>query len=102
MEGCGVSASFIEGSRENWFSKSNRLNINQINTGALLRIANATEKMCLDREKLERDCKYMRDRRDHYRALYEKECKRSAGLKGHISRLKKIIDHFKVSGDAND
>lgn len=75
----------------NWGIRSDRdgLSLEQINTGSLLRIADATEKMCLDREKLERDYKYMRDERDRYRDLYCKEYRRNAALRGVITRLKR-------------
>lgn len=82
---------FREGSRRNWASNSGGLNIEQIQVGALLRIADATEKMCLDRERLERDYQYMRQSRDEYRSLYERERKKNAGLKGYLGRLKKMI-----------
>lgn len=87
---------FKEGSRRNWASRGASLSIEQIQAGALLRVADACEKMCLDREKLERDYKYMRQSRDQYRELYETERKRSAGLKGYVKRLQKVIEHFKV------
>lgn len=84
---------FREGSRRNWASKTGSLNVEQIQAGALLRIADATEKMCLDREELERDYRHMRQSRDQYRDLYEKERRSNAGLRGHIKRLKRAIDH---------
>lgn len=83
-----------KGSRLNWTSNTGNLNVKQIQAGALLRIADATEKMCLDREKLERDYHYMRQSRDRYRDLYEKERRRNAGLRGYMNRLKKLIAHF--------
>ena len=51
---------FREGSRRNWVSKGASLTNEKLQSGALLRIADACEKMCLDREKMERDYKYMR------------------------------------------
>lgn len=63
--------------------------IEQLNCGALMRIADATEKMCLDREKLERDYQYMRADRDTYRQLYERECRKSAARAGVITRMKR-------------
>jgi len=86
-----------EGSRRNWHINTDGLNVGQIQLGAILRIADATEKMCLDREKLERDYRYMRNNRDFYRNLYEKERRRSAGLKGYVGRLKKIILYWEGS-----
>ena len=59
--------SYREQSRDDWGTSSSILNLDQIKTGALLRIADATEKMCLDREKLERDYRFMRNSRDTYR-----------------------------------
>ena len=85
-----------EGSRRQWVSENAGLTDAQLKSGALLRIADACEKMCLDREMLERDYRHMRRSRDQYRDLYETERKRSAGLKGYIKRLQKVIEHFKV------
>ena len=83
-----------EGSRRKWLSNGATLNDSQLQAGALLRIADACEKMCLDREQLERGYAHMRRSRDQYRDLYDKERKRSSGLKGYIKRLQKIIAHF--------
>lgn len=83
--------SFREGSRKDYGvdSEDNGLTLKQLNTGALLRIADATEKMCLDREKLERDYQYMRDSRDRYRTQLDTERRRSAALRGVIARMKR-------------
>lgn len=84
-----------EGSRREWASKTASLTDSQIKTGALLRIADATEKMCMDREKLERDYKYMREQRDRYHSMYEAEKLSNTGLKGVIGRMRKQIKALK-------
>lgn len=82
--------SFKDESRKNWgISDNSELDRDQIQLGAILRIADATERMCLDREKLERDYQYMRKQRDRYRDLLDKERRRVTALKGVITRMKR-------------
>ena len=77
-------------SRASWGADQDRnLSIEQINCGALLRLADATELMCKDREKLERDYAYMRAERDRYRSSLESAERRIAALKGVITKAKK-------------
>lgn len=60
----------------------------EIQLGCLQRIADATELMAKDREKLIRDYDYMRNNRDAYRTRYETEAHRNRALKGVITKLK--------------
>jgi len=59
-----------------------------INSGCLQRIAEATEAMAKTHVQLQNDYNYMRESRDRYRTLYEKEAKRSAAFKGLVKRYK--------------
>lgn len=60
----------------------------RIKLGCLQRIASATEAMAKNHVQLQNDYNYMRESRDRYRDLYEKEAKRSAALRGWITRYK--------------
>jgi hypothetical protein len=77
-------------------SKDNYGNLNkdaatleQINTGSLQRIADATEAMAQNFVKLQNDYEYMRKSRDNYREDYRTAQRQITALKGHITRLKK-------------
>jgi chromosome segregation ATPase len=72
-----------------WGTSDEGMTLEQINCGSLLRIADATEKMCQDREKLERDYHYMRGQRDRYREQLASAERRIAALKGVVTRMKK-------------
>jgi uncharacterized protein YukE len=61
----------------------------QLTLGCLQRIATATELSCKDRERLERDYRYMRGERDRYRQEAEQMARRIAALKGQITKLKR-------------
>lgn len=60
----------------------------KIKIGCLQRIASAAEAMAKNHVQLQSDYNYMRERRDRYKALYEKEAKRSAAFKGWVTRYK--------------
>jgi|SRR5690625_310104 len=79
-------------------NQAGNLTLEQINAGSLLRIADATEKMCMDRQKLERDYKYMRESRDRYLHLLESERRRNSALRGVITRMKRKANQ---RGDAD-
>lgn len=85
-----------EASERNWASDNT---LEHINAGYLQRIADACEKMCLDREKLERDYKYMRENRDYYRRLSESQKRSAASLKGVITKLKKKLEGSLIEGE---
>jgi hypothetical protein len=72
-------------------TKDVEISLNQINTGSLLRMADAIEKLCQSRQKLEIE-------RDMYKRWYDKQidnnyklCRQNAGLRGYITRLKKKL-----------
>lgn len=75
-------------SRRNWGTKDS-MTLDQIQLGALLRIADATEQMCRDREDLERKYRNMCTRRGHYREALEAERRKNAALRGVITKLKR-------------
>ncbi len=70
-------------------TQDSSLSIEQLNCGSLMRIADATEKMCADREKLERDYKYMRNNRDEWRQRAEAAERSNAALRGVITKTKR-------------
>lgn len=72
-----------------WGTSDDRMTLEQINAGSLLRIADALELSAKDREKLERDYKYVRSARDEYRRRCESLERRIAAMKGVITKLKK-------------
>ncbi len=81
---------YRERSKLNWGTKEGEnLTIEQVNCGAILRIADATEKMAHSYVQLIED-------RDYYKRRYEEELasgkrmsRQIAALKGHINRMKK-------------
>lgn len=81
--------SYREESKKDYgITDDGNLRLDQLNCGSLLRIADACEKMCIDRENLERNCKDITSNRDYWKS-YSKELERKiAALKGHITRLK--------------
>lgn len=78
---------FKQESKKDWYTSVSITN-DDLQTGALMRIADATELMASNYLKLQNDYKYMKEDRDRYRDWYHKEQKKSAALKGHITRLK--------------
>lgn len=83
--------SYREGSKVNWGVQLNGdqgLSMEQIQLGALLRIADATEKMAVGYNQLIRDLEYYK--REHKKAR-EREAilsRSNAALKGQITKLK--------------
>ena len=75
-------------SRKNW-GTDGRVGLEEIQLGAILRIADAAEKMCRDREELERKYQNMRAGRDRYREYLEAERRKNAALRGVITKLKR-------------
>lgn len=78
--------------RQNWGTHDGKgLNRDQLNTGCMLRIADAVEKMAINHQQLIND-------RDNYKRWYEDEKqenkilhKRISSMKGVITKLKKQI-----------
>ncbi len=85
-----MSKELKELSRQTWNSEGT---IENIQLGAILRIADATEKMCLDREKLERDLKYWQERHKMRGERIESLENTIRSLKGHNTRLKNKLNN---------
>lgn len=65
-----------------------RPNDDQIRTGAILRIADATEVMARDHFQMQADLNHWKDRADHHQRRSDTLARRNAGLRGYITRLK--------------
>ena len=83
--------SFRGKSRLDWGGKHSQLSIEEINTGAFLRIADATEAMAKNHVKLQAE-------RDRLQRWYDQEHRRAAALKrsnsalrGQITKLRKRL-----------
>ncbi|OFE11423.1 hypothetical protein PHACT_12770 [Pseudohongiella acticola] len=86
--------SYRDESRKNYGATVNSdagITRDQLDAGSLMRIADACEKMCLDREKLERDYKYMRSERDRYREHFYRSERRLSATKGVVTKLKRKL-----------
>ena len=82
---------YREESQKIWGSSEGaQLNIEQINCGAILRIADATEKMASNYIALENDYKWMKSSKESWRREAERLRKSNAALRGHLNRLKKL------------
>lgn len=85
-----MSGTYIEESRKNWHRIGDSSpTSDDLKLGCLLRIANAIELSCKDRERLERDYRYMRDLRDEVKRAAERLYRSNAALRGVIKRMKK-------------
>lgn len=79
-------------SRFNWgrdTKEGENLTIEQINCGAMMRIADATEAMAKNHVQLQADYDFMRRSRDSYRAECEQLRNTNRTLRGVITKLKK-------------
>jgi hypothetical protein len=65
--------------------------IETINAGSFQRIADALEKVAMDRIQLERDLKYQRERAERALSNERHASRRIAALQGYITKLKKRI-----------
>lgn len=96
MAGCripdgGHAMSYIKDeSRKNWtHDESNNVTFSEINTGALLRIADAVEKIAFRYDELirQRDC--AQNEVTRLRGIRTKLERSNASLRGHLKRAKK-------------
>jgi hypothetical protein len=88
-----MGKSLKEQSKLDWFSTGDEnLSLNQINTGAILRIADATELMAKDRIQMEVNLAWYEKRYDELKADNKRMAKRIAAYQGHLNRLKKKWD----------
>lgn len=79
-----------EASRENWNLNSDQgPTIDEINSGSLQRIADATEAMAKNHIRLQQDYDYMKGSRDRYRTELTAAENKIRTLKGVITKLKK-------------
>ncbi len=63
--------------------------VEHINCGSLQRIADALEKVALNYDSLLRDKKWAEEMRDRYKNKLEFEMRRTAALRGVITKMKK-------------
>lgn len=77
-----------EESKKQWAPCGVNPTLEELALGAQLRIADATEKMAVNHDKLIRDVEFYKDRYKHYQRCYNAEQRTNSALKGHITRLK--------------
>ncbi len=78
---------FKEESKKNYFTSTGISN-DDLQTGSLMRIADAVEIMTQDRVALERDLKRERESNEYLRESRDKLIRRVTALKGVITKLK--------------
>lgn len=71
--------------------QTQNLSLEQLQTGAILRIADATEKMAQNYARMENDLAMYKRWYEQEKATSERLYKSNAALRGHIKRLKKQI-----------
>ena len=81
-------ATIKEESKKNFSVKGENANHQEIQSGCLQRIAESAEKSCLDREKLERDYRSMRERRDFCLRQAERLQRQLSATRGVVTKLK--------------
>lgn len=81
-------------------SKDGALNIEQLQLGALLRIADASEAMAKNHNELIQQVENAKYWRKHYEDLYQSEANSNRTLRGHITKLKKQIAILKAQLNA--
>lgn len=80
---------YREESRKNYGQEGDvNLTLEQLRTGALLRIADSVEKLCEDRDRLERQCDQYRKSMNYWLARAQKLERSNVALKGHLTRLR--------------
>lgn len=83
--------SYREESRNNWGTKQTAtLNHEQIQTGCLLRIADATEVIAKEHQRLIESAKYQKTKADRLQRELDTARRSNAALRGHIKRMKKV------------
>lgn len=81
--------SYREQSKVDWGTESDSLTAEQIQTGALLRIADAVEKVAADYTAMRNSRYYWERRFTEERAASERMARRIRSLHGVITRMKK-------------
>lgn len=79
---------FREESKRTWGTESENLTNEQIQLGAILRIADASEKMASNYDALLSDRNYYKQRYESERDGHKRTLNRNAGLRGYIKRMK--------------
>lgn len=77
-------------SRIDWGSTADSFTLDQINTGALLRIADATEKMSVRHTELMQQRDYFEAEVKRLKVIRDRLERSNASLRGHLKRAKKI------------
>lgn len=91
--------SYRQASKTDWGNEeSEGVTLAQINTGAILRIADATEKMAQRHTDLMHDRDYWERRAKYAERSLDTERRRSASLRGHLKRAKKQMSNAKTVG----
>lgn len=86
-------------SRLDWGAEeAEGLTLDQINTGAMLRIADATEKMAQRHTDLMRDRDYWERRAKNAEKALDTERHRTASLRGHLKRAKAAVSNVPAKG----
>lgn len=83
-----MSQNYRDESRKNWAASSENPSLEQLTFGCLQRIADATESMATEYNRLIRDNKWLSSSRDNYRNDCERLRKQNASLRGVITRMK--------------
>lgn len=84
-----MSENFREESRKQWNSNVAGVTEMQIAVGCLQRIADATEAMAKEYNRLLSEAKYLRTSRDEHRDCSERLARKNAALRGTITRMKR-------------
>ncbi len=79
---------YKEESRKNWGTSDDKLSIEQIQIGAILRIADAAEAMAKNHVQLQNDYNNMLESRNYWRNEAESLRKSNISLKGVITKTK--------------
>ena len=84
--------SYRKESRADWGTSSLTLTLEQLQTGAILRIADATEAMAKNHVQLQAEVDRLNRWYDHSRKRSAKLERSNVALRGHITRLKKKLN----------
>lgn len=83
--------SYRDASRDNWGVEKGNIGMPQVQTGALLRIADAVEKMAKRHDEMVNARDYWQRRAETVEVELERERRRNAALRGHLSRVKRRV-----------
>lgn len=92
---------YKEESKKNYYSSTGEMTNEQLQTGALMRIADASEIMAKNNSQLMEDAKYWKERYLGVSKYSDKQSKSISALRGHITRLKKEINLYKPRRRSN-